>query len=343
MSCLDLTHQIRTLGQHQGLTCNRVEVKHDFNQKASETSCAQCDIEWCDAVSHDTMDDWLNQNNSTMEGINADRPMFEYFVRMNPNASRDPAEFPPSSLDADEQTDVFADFNLADRPSRSNSPDNFIEDNDDFELSSPILRFKSSAFTLSITDKSTDSDPYSGDLETFESSDSRRHRHIRIRYRRPISHSVQGLDSSKDWASVNSDCDRILIASSPTTSPEGSPGSPHASSMFSETSFSSISSNPSSPSPLNNPAEYVFTGIPSNSSAPMPHARLSEGITTILLSDSGYNSEDDQQQGHSSPTSSSLASSSSASSDIGAPSQRIRSARDRAKTPYLRMASKVPR
>ncbi|KAJ6119895.1 hypothetical protein N7523_004175 [Penicillium sp. IBT 18751x] len=129
VSCLDLTHQLRTLGQCQGLTCDRVDVKHDFNEKASESSCAQCDIEWCDAVSYDNMDDWLCQKGSTMEGINADRPLFEYFVRMNPNASSDPAEF-SSNYDTNEQSDMSANCSLTGRPSRSDSPGNSLEDDD---------------------------------------------------------------------------------------------------------------------------------------------------------------------------------------------------------------------
>ncbi|KAJ5310111.1 uncharacterized protein N7443_002572 [Penicillium atrosanguineum] len=333
VSCLDLTHQVRTLGQRQGLTCDRVEVKHKFNRKASGTPCVQCDREWCDAVSHDTMDDWLNQNDSTIEGINADRPLFEYSVRINPHASSDPAEYFPSSRDTDEQSDVFADSNFAVRPSPSNSPGNCIEDHGGFVSPSPIFSTRSSVFTLSTTDKSTTSDPNSSDWETHESSDSRLHRHIRIRYRRPM----------LDWKLVNSDCDRVPTASLPRKSPQDSPDSPNTSSMFSETGFFSISSHPSSPTFPNSFAEYVLTEILSDNSASMPYARLSEGIAPIALYDIGYSSEESQQQGHSSPASTSSASSSSANSDMSASPQRFRSARGRTRTPYPRVASKASR
>lgn len=353
VSCLDFTHQIRAVGQRQGLACDRVEIKHDLNQKASETSCAQCDIDWCDAVSHDTMDDWLHQEFSSIEGFNADRPLFEYSVCMNPNASSDPAEYYPTSPDTDDLPDVLANFNLADIPGPPDSPSHSITGADDFPFTSPIICIRSDAFTLSITDKSEESALSDGNLEARESSDSRRHRHIRIRYRRPIANWYQDLHSPEDCLAVNCDCDRVSVACPSKLTSDSSSRSPVMSSTFSKAGFSNISSNTSSLSSSSGPPQHAATGSSFDYSTAMSVTYQSGDFTVTPLWDSGHGSDEGQEQGHpssanpplpySSPASSSSASSSSAFSDTSTPPERFRSVQGRIRTPYPRMTPKAPR
>jgi hypothetical protein len=299
------------------------------------------------------MDDWLRQEFSSIEGINADRPLFEYSVAMNPNASSDSAEYYPSSSDADDLPDVLANCNLADTPGPPDSPSHSITGADDFKPTSPMICIRSDAFTLSITDKSDKSGPSDGNLETRESSHSRRHRHIRIRYQRPIANWYQDLHSPEDCLAANCDCDRVSIACPSKMTSDSSCRSPVMSSTFSKTGFSNISSNTGSLSSSGGHSQHAATGSLFDYSTAMSVTNQTGDISVTPLWDSGYVSDEDQEQEHpssanpspphSSPASSSSASSLPAFPDTSTPPERFRSVQNRVRTPYPRMAPKAPR
>ncbi|OQD74907.1 hypothetical protein PENDEC_c009G06945 [Penicillium decumbens] len=92
----------------QILSCEDTEIKHNINQKANQDLCVQCDIEWCEAVTNNDLA-FLQRRYHAIEGLETDRPVLEFAVRMNVDANSVKAESFPPSVDTSEQSDEITD------------------------------------------------------------------------------------------------------------------------------------------------------------------------------------------------------------------------------------------
>ncbi|KAJ5218602.1 uncharacterized protein N7498_000701 [Penicillium cinerascens] len=242
VSCLEFTSELRALAfTGQVLSCDRTKIKHIINQTAKQDLCAQCDIEWCEAMTSNDMDALLDNKYRVIEGLDAARPVLEFSVRMNRDTNSDRAESSSPSVDIiigtseqfDVSTDIGHDSNSHDssrpRPRRGMSHRG---------SASSSLSIESGDFTLSITYKSTDTDPWDCNSESQPCSDSQRHRHIRIQYRKPkVDRMRFGEYSSSEYSP------RVDLACPPTQTPGSS-----SSSITDYSGESSIFGSESSPS-----------------------------------------------------------------------------------------------
>jgi hypothetical protein len=243
-SCLEFTHRIRALSfTGQVLFCDKTKIKHNINQKAKQDLCAQCDLDWCEAVTAGSMDALLEKKYRTIEGLDAERPVLEFAVRMNVDANSVSVESCPSSPGTrdgtSEQSDVFADFDNEFTPPDS-SCCRLSRDAGHWRSGSS-LSIEGSGFTLSITDESTQTDSCDNDPEPQLSSDSQRHRRIRIRYRKGTNAPIQNLNSAEDSPSVYSR--RVCISYPPTPVPDSRSSTPGNSNSSSDCNSSSGPSN----------------------------------------------------------------------------------------------------
>lgn len=218
VSCLEFTSELRALAfTGQVLTCDKTKVKHIINQKAKQDLCAQCDIEWCEAMTSNDMDALLGKKYRVIEGLDAARPVLEFAVRMNVHTNSDKAESSSPSVDtiigtseqSDVSTDIAHDSNLHD--SSCDCPGRGMSH---CGSATSSLSIESGGFTLSITDKTTDTDSCDGNSESQPCSDLQRHRHIRIQYRKPKVDRVR----SQEYSSSEYSC-RVYLASPPTQAP----------------------------------------------------------------------------------------------------------------------------
>lgn len=163
------------------------------------------------------MDALLDKEYRVIEGLDAARPVLEFAVRMNADTNGDKAESSSPSVDiiigTSEQSDVSTDVAHDSNP--RHSPCYRSERGISHRGSaSSSLSIESGGFTFSITDKSTDTDPCDGNSEFQPCSDSQRHRHIRIQYRKP---KVDRVRSGEYSSSVYSP--RVDLACPPTQVP----------------------------------------------------------------------------------------------------------------------------
>lgn len=358
-SCLEFTHRIRALSfTGQVLSCDKTKIKHNINQKAKQDLCAQCDLDWCEAVTTDSMDALLEKKYRTIEGLDAENPVLEFAVRMNADTYSVSAEsclsIPGTRDGTSEQSDVFADFDNEFCPPDS-SCCRLSRDAGHWRSGSS-LSIEGSGFTLSITNESTQTDSGDDDSESQSPSDSQRHRRIRIRYRKGTNAPIQNLNSTEYSPSVYSR--RVYLTYPPTPVPgcgSSSSGNSNSSSgcnsssghssrgksssssdtnsssgsSASSDSSSSRSSNKSSSSGKSSSSdsstEHFEIGVSSKESAILSGQSLLGALGNPNC-DSEYSSEEDQQQ----------KSHSSASTDMSASPEPLRSTKDRAGTPFAR-------
>lgn len=212
VSCLEFTSELRALTfAGQVLICDKTKIKHVINPKAKQDLCAQCDIEWCEAMASNDTDALLDKRYRIIEGLDAASPVLEFAVRMNADTNSGKAESSSPSVDTiigtGEQSDVSTDIardSSCDRSGRGTS----------HRESASSLSIESGGFTLSITDKGTGRDSCDGNSESQSCSDSHRHRHIRIQFRKPKVDRVRSREYSSSEYSP-----RVYLACPPTQAP----------------------------------------------------------------------------------------------------------------------------
>jgi len=267
-SCVEFTSQLRALAMTgQILSCEDTEIRHNINQKANQDLCVQCDIEWCEAVTNNDLA-FLQRRYHAIEGLETDRPVLEFAVRMNVDANSVEAESFPPSVDTSEQSDEITDT----VNKRNSSCCHLPRHSSHGESASSCLSVECDV-CIRLTDKSTETEACDCNPESQSCCDSQRHRHKRISYHKPITFLDQ--DSDSEESSPSEDSRRVH-----STYPPAPAADSRSSSSAEDPAMDSSSQSSASPS---------------------DHSMLNVAIPVY---DDGHSSEEDQQQKSSSSASS---------------------------------------